>query len=165
MSVSSLRFDPNRHLWLVYPIAFVAVLIANGALVYFALSSWPGLAYDNAFERGRKYNQVLREEDRESRLGWRLEARYEAATARSGVLIVRAVDREGRPLVDLGVAAALTRPVGGGVADRAVELRAEAPGVYAATIDVPLPGQWEARLTAIDAAGERVHEAYRFVVR
>ncbi len=165
MSARILRFDPNRHLWLVYPVAFVAVLIANGALAYFALSSWPGLAYDNAFERGRKYNQVLREEDRENRLGWRLETKYEATGALEGALVVRAADREGRPLVDLGLAATLVRPVGGAVPDRALDLRAEAPGVYAARVEVPMAGQWEVRVIAEDGAGGRAHEAYRFVVR
>ena len=159
------RFDPNRHLWLVYPIAFVAVLIANGALVYFALSSWPGLAYDNAFERGRKYNQVLREEDRESKLGWRLDAGYEPTGARAGVLTVRVSDRDGAPLSDLGLAATLVRPIGGTVPDRAFDLRASAPGVYAAAIETPLVGQWEVRVTAVDATGERVHEFHRFFVR
>lgn len=159
------KFDPNRHLWLVYPIAFVAVLIANGALVYFALSSWPGLAYDNAFERGRKYNQVLREEDRESKLGWRFEAIYEPAGERAGALVVRASDRDGRPLTDLGLAATLVRPVGGAVPDRPIDLRAQAPGVYAARFDVPMAGQWEVRLIAVDLAGDRAHEAHRFVVR
>jgi nitrogen fixation protein FixH len=159
------RFDPNRHLWLVYPIAFVAVLIANGALVYFALSSWPGLAYDNAFERGRKYNQVLREEDRESKLGWRLEATYESRGERAGTLTLRAADRDGRPLGDLGVAATLVRPLGGALPDRALELRATAPGVYAAAIEVPVSGQWEVRVIAAGAAGDRAHETHRFFVR
>ncbi|MFM7344294.1 MAG: FixH family protein [Tagaea sp.] len=159
------KLDPNRHLWLVYPVAFIAVLIANGALVYFALSSWPGLAYDNAFERGRKYNQVLREEHCESKLGWRIETAFEADGARAGDLVVRAADRDGRPLVDLDLMAVLVRPVGGTVPDRPVDLRAQAPGVYAARVDVPMAGQWEVRLTAIDPAGDRAHEAHRFVVR
>jgi nitrogen fixation protein FixH len=159
------RFDPNRHLWLVYPIAFVAVLIANGALVYFALSSWPGLAYDNAFERGRKYNQVLRQEDRESKLGWRLDAEYESSDARTGTLTVRVADRDGQPLTDLGLTATLVRPVGGSMPDRVLDLRAQAPGVYAARLDVPMAGQWEVRMIAVDSAGERAHESYRFFVR
>jgi nitrogen fixation protein FixH len=159
------RLDPNRHLWLVYPIAFVAVLIANGALVYFALSSWPGLAYDNAFERGRKYNQVLRDEDRESRLGWRLEAKYEASGERAGTLTLRATDKDGKPLADLGVAATLLRPLGGAVPDRAIELRASAPGVYATRIELPVSGQWEVRVIAAGAAGDRAHETHRFFVR
>jgi nitrogen fixation protein FixH len=159
------RFDPNRHLWLVYPIAFVAVLIANGALVYFALSSWPGLAYDNAFERGRKYNQVLREEDRESKLGWRIETIYESTSERVGTLTVRATDRDGSPLVDLGLTATLVRPLGGSLPDRALDLRARAPGVFAAAIEVPLSGQWELRVTAVDPGGDRAHEAHRFFVR
>jgi nitrogen fixation protein FixH len=159
------RFDPNRHLWLVYPIAFVAVLIANGALVYFALSSWPGLAYDNAFERGRKYNQVLREEDRESKLGWRLDAKYEAVGERVGTLKLRVADRDGAPLTDVALTATLVRPLGGATPDRALELRAQAPGLYAATIEVTASGQWELRLTAVDSTGERAHETYRFFVR
>jgi len=159
MNVAGFRLSPERHLWLVYPLAFVAVLIANGALVYFALSSWPGLAYDNAYERGRKYNQVLREEDRESALGWKMEIHRDG-----DVVTVRTLDATEKPLSDLDVTAILVRPVGG-TPNRTYKFRSVAPGTYTGAIELPLPGQWELRVVAENAQGARVHEFVRFFVR
>lgn len=159
MNVAGFRLSPDRHLWLVYPLAFVAVLIANGALVYFALSSWPGLAYDNAYERGRKYNQVLREEDRANALGWKLEVQRDG-----DVVTVRTLDAGERPLTDLDVTAILVRPVGG-TPNRTYKFRSVAPGTYTVSIELPLPGQWELRIVAEDSAGGRAHEFVRFFVR
>jgi nitrogen fixation protein FixH len=159
MNIAGFRWSPDRHLWMVYPLAFVAVLIANGALVYFALSTWPGLAYDNAYERGRKYNQVLREEDRENALGWKVETHREGDR-----VTVRVIDAEARAITDLDVTAILVRPVGG-TPNRVYKFGSVAPGTYTGEIELPMPGQWELRVVAANAAGDRAHEFVRFFVR
>jgi nitrogen fixation protein FixH len=148
----------DRYLWVVFPLMFLFVASANGALVYFAMTSWPGLAYENASERGRKFNRVLAEEEKESALGWKLDLRYS-----EGAVIVDARDRDGQVLVDLAVSGTLVRPLGG-TDDRKLEFRPVGPGRYEAAAELPLKGQWEVRLVA-DRMGERSHSAMRFVVR
>jgi len=148
----------DRYLWVVFPLMFLFVASANGALVYFAMTSWPGLAYENASERGRKFNRVLAEEEKESALGWKLDLRYS-----EGAVIVDARDRDGQVLVDLAVSGTLVRPLGG-TDDRKLEFHPVGPGRYEAAAELPLKGQWEVRLVA-DRMGERSHSATRFVVR
>lgn len=148
----------DRYLWVVFPLMFLFVATANGALVYFAMTSWPGLAYENASERGRKFNRVLAEEEKESALGWKFVVRYA-----DGSVVVNAKDRDGQALVDLALAGTLVRPVGG-TEDRKLEFRPAGPGRYEASADLPLKGQWEVRLVA-DRMGERSHSASRFDIR
>ncbi len=148
----------DRYLWIVFPLMFLVVMAANGALVYFALSSWPGLAYENASERGRKFNQVLAEEEKESALGWRFDIGYAG-----GRVVVAALDRDGRSLTDLELSGTLVRPLGG-VANRRLEFRPSGPGRYEAIADLPLKGQWEVRLLA-ERMGERAHDAARIMTR
>ncbi len=148
----------DRYLWVVFPLMFLVVLAANGALVFYALSTWPGLAYDNASERGRKFNQVLAEEERESALGWKFAIGY-----LDGAVVVEARDREGRSLTDLNMEGTLVRPLGAS-SDAKLAFRPAGPGRYDAPVELPLKGQWEVRLTA-ERMGERAHDANRFIVR
>lgn len=148
----------DRWLWLVFPLMFLVVAFANGVMVYYALSTWPGLAYANASERGRKFNQVLAAEERESALGWTFALRFA-----DGRLAVDARSRDGTALTDLELAATLVRPLGG-TDDVRIVLRPDGPGRYAAAVDLPLKGQWEVRLVA-ERMGEKAHSAQRVLVR
>ncbi len=148
----------NRYLWLVFPAMFAVVLAANVVLVYFALASWPGLAYENPSERGRKFNQVLQAEEKAHGLGWRFALRYVDASVE-----MRIADARGAAIEDLTLTGTLVRPLGE-IADTRLSFGAVAPGVYRAPVDLVAPGQWEVRVAA--TRGEaRAHEALRFVVR
>lgn len=148
----------NRYLWLVFPAMFAVVLAANVVLVYFALASWPGLAYENPSERGRKFNQVLQAEEKAHGLGWNFALRYV-----DNAVEVQVVDASGAALDDLALTGTLVRPLGA-IADMPLAFGAVAPGVYRAPVDLVAPGQWEVRVAA--TRGEaRAHEALRFVVR
>ena len=50
-------------------------------------------------------------------------------------------DRDGRPLDGLAVRAFLVRPTSAGH-DRAATLEAQGEGLYRATVELPLPGEW-----------------------
>ena len=148
----------DRRLWLVFPLMFLVVASANGVMVYYALSTWPGLAFANASERGRKFNQVLAAEEKENAVGWTFALRLD-----DGRLTVDARSRDGTALADIELSATLVRPLGG-TDDVGVVLRPEGPGRYAAAIALPLKGQWEVRLVA-ERMGDKVHDAQRILVR
>ncbi len=148
----------DRNLWIVFPLMFLVVFGANGALVYFAVKSWPGLAYENASERGRKFNQVLAAESLENKLGWRFDIRRDG-----DVVVLDARDSSGNPLTDLDVSGTLVRPLGN-IENRRLAFHPAGKGRYEAPLDAPLKGQWEVRFAA-ERSGERVHGADRFVIR
>jgi nitrogen fixation protein FixH len=148
----------DRYLWIVFPFMFLVVFSANGLLVYFALTSWPGLAYENASERGRKFNQILSEESLEDKLGWHMDVRRDG-----NVVVLEARDPQGAPLSDLDVTGTLVRPLGN-VADTKLSFHPVGGGRYEASVDIPMKGQWEIRYAA-SRLGDRAHGAARFLER
>jgi nitrogen fixation protein FixH len=143
---------PRRSAWI--PWVFVGgmgiVVAVNMVFVFFALTTFTGTTVPRAFERGRQYDLVMAEAARQAALGWQVDLALVGNR-----LTVTARDAEGRPLVAT-VEGALHRPL----QDLAlpVGFRPVGSGRWAGETDVPLPGQWEARitLTAPDGAHKEV---------
>lgn len=151
---------PRRFDWMpwIFALGMLVVVAVNGALVYFAFSSWYGLAADHAYERGRAYNKVLEAADRQEALGWSLTAALRPVAG--GVeLVVGLSDRDGRALEGLTVTAVLERPVGQ-AERRQAALTMQSPGRYVARLNELPRGQWIARIGA-DGAGAHVVSARR----
>jgi len=169
MTAEPVDHDPRRGRWI--PWTFVAffgvVLIANGIMLTVALRTWTGLSTDNAYERGLVYNDTLARLAEGEALGWRTGIAFEpeadpAPGRHAGRLTIEAAASDGRPLDGARVTAELVRPTVYGH-DFSVALRPAGPGVYAAELDLPLPGQWEVRATVAAERGT-VETGARFLV-
>lgn len=152
----------------LYPLIFVAamavVVLVNAGMVTAALTTFSGVAHDNAFGRGLAYNQVLAEVERQERLGW--QATVTLGTARAdGVrsVSVALVDAQGRALSDGVATARFVRPVEKGVPVDAA-LVETVPGRYEGETALPARGQWDLRI-AIVRAGERADLTKRIFVK
>lgn len=126
---------------------FGTIFAVNGAFVYFALDSWPGLRYDNAYERGIHYNKILDAAKTQSALGW-----HSIITVRNDdgghLLEARVIGADGAPVTGLQIKAQLSRPTHEGM-DSMLDLSAAAtPGTYGATLKLPEPGRWQAEIVA-----------------
>jgi len=158
----------RRDRWI--PWTFVAgmavVVVVNAIMVFFALSTFTGTTVERSYERGRLYNQVLAEAERQARLGWRFTLVWEPAGDGSlaGRLILTATDATPAPLDRLRIDASLLRPL-----ERpqpiALGFTEAGPGRYVAPITLPKPGQWELRLEARRGADGPVDWRQRFVAR
>lgn len=127
--------------WLIVA-GFALVILVNGIMVYFAMSSFTGLQTEGHYQRGLDYNDVLAAEAAEEKLGWSVAVDF-AETGKDRVrLSVRAADKAGNPLNDAGVRVRLVRPVQAGH-DMDVTLAAEGDGLYAADVELPMRGQWD----------------------
>jgi nitrogen fixation protein FixH len=132
---------PRRSAWI--PWVFVGgmgvVVAVNAVFVWLALSTFTGTTVPRAFERGRQYDLVMAEAARQAALGWQVEV-----ALAGNRLTVTAHDAEGRPLTAT-VAGALHRPL----QDLAlpVAFRPVGSGRWTGAAEIPLPGQWEARIT------------------
>jgi len=160
----SSQIEPRSSRWIPWTFVglFAVMLIANGALVFFALDSWTGLSTKHAYQRGITYNRVLADERVETALGWRLATSLVATEPGRGRIEVRIEDRAGTPVDDAEVRALLRRPLREGF-DAKVALDALGGGRYAAAVAVPLPGQWEVRVLARRGA-DSVHDRARFTL-
>lgn len=133
--------DPRRSRWI--PWAFAGglglVVAVNMVLVYFAISTFTGVTVPRSYERGRGYEAVLAEAARQDALGWTA-----GVALTGGTLRVVAADREGRP-VHGRVEGVLLRPLEG--TEVPLAFAPTGGGRWAAEVEPPQRGQWEARLT------------------
>ncbi len=139
------------------------VVAVNAGMVTMAIKTFPGLAHESAFERGLTYNRVLAEVDRQERLGWILRAAFTPAAPHEGIFRVQLSDRDGQSLSGARLLATFVRPLGGDTSVH-VELNEEAIGTYAAPLQLPSSGQWDARVSVM-RAGERFESTQRLFIR
>lgn len=151
------REAPRRGRWIpwIFVGGMLTVVAVNAVMVTAALTTFTGVTVGRAYERGRAYNEVLREAARQDALGWRAEL-----SLSDQMLRVTVLDREGRPVAGR-LDGALVRPVEG--AAQPLDFAALAPGSWIAAI-AGHPGQWEARLTLTGAEERRLDIRQRFVL-
>lgn len=147
MTVSQLYSEdqPERKSrWI--PWAFVAffgvVVIVNGIMLSFAISSFNGLSTDGAYDRGLSYNDVLAEQEAQEALGWQLAAGAEQLGDGMIDVQLRAIDADGQPVTRADVTVLLSRPISNDH-DFTVELDYRGDGLYGAEVAIPLDGLWD----------------------
>jgi nitrogen fixation protein FixH len=145
----------RRGRWIpwVFVGGMLLVVVVNGVMVYFALSTFPGLTTQNSYDRGRSYNRIIEEAARQDALGWRAEV---ALRGERIALVV--LDREGRAVEGL-VEAELARPLEG----TRVALGAARPRDGFALPELRA-GQWEFRGAFTDARGQRFDIRQRLIL-
>lgn len=154
----------GRHvLWLVLGF-FAVVLAVNGALVVFALSSWSGLATENAYLKGLKYNDTIAAAREQEALGWTSRVLLKAGAEGHGTIVLRLTDADGRTLSGLDVSVRMMRPASSRF-DRVPVLAPTPDGTYAGEVPLPLAGQWIVEVSAADRRGARYTMVHREVVR
>jgi nitrogen fixation protein FixH len=139
--------------------ALGVVVVVNGALAYFAVSSSTGLVTEHPYESGTGYNRVLDAAAESDALGWHGTLGFVAAEGREGELAVALTDRAGRPLDGLSVSAVVTRPVEP-LPDLRLPLADAGGGRYHSRLALSKPGQWEVRVAA-----RRGTEIFQFAQR
>ena len=134
----------GRHV-LIAILAFFGVIFAvNGVMTYFALNTFSGLAVDDAYRKGLRYNQQIAAADAQTAKGWQGELVYHDGP---GVLRLVLVDKADLPLRNLRVEGVLGRPASA-QEDRPIAFVQTTPGVYEASVGLLPGGQWSARLAA-----------------
>jgi len=154
MSESSMT--ERRSVWIpwIFVGGMAIVVVVNGVMVWFALSTFPGLSTAQSFDRGRAYNQVLAEAARQDAFGWSA-----GVALREGRIAVALTDRDGRAVEGL-LRAHLVRPLG---SSTRVELGSATPREGFDLPDLPA-GQWELRGTFTDAQGRRLDIRQRLMI-
>jgi nitrogen fixation protein FixH len=143
----------SRWIPWVFVGGMLLVVVVNGFMAFYAISTFSGLTTGQAYDRGRAYNNVLEDAARQDALGWTAVVRLD------GGRIARSVtDRAGAPVQGI-VEAHLLRPIEG----TRVELGTSTPQQGFATPDLA-PGQWEFRGSLTDGYGQRLDIRQRLLV-
>lgn len=135
------------------------VILVNGALVYYAVSSFTGLATNDAYDKGLAFNHTVAAVDAQAARGWQVEVSTRVAGGRLD-LAADFRDRAGTPLDGMTVEGYLVRPTSAGH-DRAIRLAALGDGRYGAETALPLPGEW--LLTVAARRGDETWQSTRRV--
>lgn len=132
---------------------FALIFAANGAFIYYAVTSFPGLEVDSSYRAGQEFAGEMEAAAAQAARGWNVSAR---ARLDGGRLILDATfaDKAGAPERALAVTAHLEHPANVAF-DRTVVLAETAPGRYTAELDGVNPGQWSLVLDA-SADGQRL---------
>jgi len=139
--------NPCRWIPWAFVGAFAAVIVVNGALAYFAVSSSTGLVSEHPFESGNGYNRVLDAAAAQDRLGWRGNVHLDPSAADAAAVVVQLADQAGRPLTAASVTARIARPVEP-MPEIVLPLVETTAGRYEGTTALARRGQWDVRIAA-----------------
>ena len=147
--------------WRWFPAAMlgsIAVVFAvNGAMIYAAVSTFPGQAGDDGFDLSNAYARVQDAAARQAALGWQLALEPDAG----GHLVARVTGGGGAPLFGVAVAARAERPVGPAAA---TPLRFDDGGGGRLVSLETLPaGRWTVQVTIV-ASGETLTTTRRLTL-
>lgn len=137
----------GRQVLYVLLAMFGVVLLVNGIFLYFALSTHPGEAVSDGYNKGLRYNDTLAEVAGQRALGWRPELRFTQKGPRAGNMIIQFRDADGTPITGLEVEAMVRRPADSSH-DRMIRFSSSKPGIHGARLQVPLAGNWDLHITA-----------------
>ena len=151
--------NPNpvrRSAWIpwIFVGFFGVVLAVNATMIYVAVDTWTGLWGESGsrYQQGLQYNDRLADVAEQAAMGWTVDHGFDRGDPRAGTLWVTLQDAYDTALTRAEVTARLVRPTHTGH-DFAVPLTAIGDGRYAATVSVPLSGQWEVDIIADHARG------------
>lgn len=137
VAAPSPRSLTGRHVLIGLVIFFGVMFVANGLLVYYALSTFSGGDRPNPYRSGLNYNETIAEAEQQAVLGWSAKAHYDEGASR---LTLHFNDSDAVPVTGLLLSGTLIRPAEDSD-DRAVTFREWREGVYVS--DVALrPGNW-----------------------
>lgn len=142
--------DPRRGRWIPWAIvAFFGVVAAvNLVMIWLAISTWPGLETDRAYEEGLAYNRTLEAKARQDALGWQGEITGKMTRGFEAELTLRVNDADGAPLTGAVAVVRLLRPTSEGH-DLIADLHELGAGSYRAAVTLPLAGIWDAEVTVV----------------
>ena len=131
------RSVTGRHVLIGLVIFFGIMFVANGFLVYYAVSTFSGGDRPNPYRSGLNYNETIAAAEQQAALGWSAQADYDVDAGR---LTLRFADSAAAPVTGLDLSGMLGRPAVSH-RDRAVTFREWREGEYVADVALD-PGNW-----------------------
>ena len=143
-------------------VAFFAVVITvNGIMTYFAIDTFSGIETEDAYRKGRDFNQEIQLAMAEKELGWHVTVVEEKILPKSEfttgpmplhMVTIHVKDKSGDLMRGLLIEGSIIRPVVKGF-DQAVWFRPMPNGSYVAAADLPDEGNWQLKAVIKDGDG------------
>ncbi len=153
----------GKH-FLISILSFFGVIIGmNVVFVYFATNTWTGLSKDNAYVDGLNYNKTIEAAQVQSALKWQSQLSL-TSIGDQYLLSFELEDQHAQKLSGFKVEAKIGRPTLQDH-DQNLVLAESKAGIYEATFDLPLNGQWHVSLQAMSADDKPYQIEQRFFVK
>jgi len=130
---------------------FTLIISVNVVMVYLAITTFSGLETDDAYRKGRDYNETLATAARQNALGWSSRISLSKIEDGNAVLSVIFADLQGQPIVGLEIEANIRRPTTDRF-DITISPSEAGNGEYRQAFKIPAPGNW---LVTIEARNEK----------
>lgn len=154
-------FKSDRWIPWTFVGGFAVILLANGIMVFSALSSWNGVSTNDPYRRGLGFNKELAARQRTRDLAWQIAAKITKSGERN-ILTLSLRDKNGRPIPSASVKANFRRPIEKGL-DFSVAVKPTGHGRYKASVNLKRPGQWQVDFHIL-SKGNQVVASRRFVI-
>ena len=143
-------FQFTGRMFLVGIVVFFGIVIAaNLIMANYALGEFDGVVEEDAYRKGRDYNDVLDAAKAQAALGWQDRHSFEA-----GTFVFHLQDDGGAPVGDISVELEVRRPARADL-DQRLTLAPGPDGGWLTRVDLPLAGLWYFRVH-VSRGGEKV---------
>ena len=153
----------GKHVLLAMLGFFAVIFVVNGVFTYFALSTFTGVSANDAYRRGRDYNQTIEAAERQKELGWNVQVEHRFVADGAFELSIRPRDKDGALMTGLVIEARMARPTQADL-DRTISVRETEAGLYRGSVDLPSKGLWDLELRAGRGSGTDFISHNRIVV-
>ena len=144
----------GRAVLIVLLTFFAVVASVNGAMIYFATSTFGGVEVASSYKAGLQFeNEVAAAKAQDAR-HWRVDAHLDRAGAGAAAIAVALHDAAGRPVNSVDVSARLVHPADARH-DHDIALQAAGDGLYKGQTDAALSAQWDL-VIEVTRGGERL---------
>jgi nitrogen fixation protein FixH len=137
----------GHHVLGLFLTFFAAVFVANGAMIYSALSTHTGLVANEPYRKGLHYNERIAADVRQTKMGWV----QTLVVSPDGRVSLTLAEPDGRAVRGLRIEGVLGRP-STSRHDLRLVLAEQAPGRYEAQSAALPEGNWIVTLEAWTAA-------------
>lgn len=122
---------------------FGFIFAVNGAMIYFAVGSFPGTVTDSSYRDSQRFNAEIAAARAQAERGWKVATHTERSADGHAVVRIEARDAAGKPLTGIAFKATLQRPTDRRE-DRVVALGAVPgrEGVFQGLTEGVAAGQW-----------------------
>jgi nitrogen fixation protein FixH len=118
--------------------------------VYITISqkTWRGLATEDGYQKGLKYNESIKAVKKQKELGWNLRIEYQPSHSREGFLQIDLFDKNNQNIRNADLISNFRRPAQEGN-DFSLPLKFNSETYqYGSKVEFPLIGQWDIEIVA-----------------
>ena len=82
----------------IFAAFFSTFIIVDIAYIIIAEKTWRGMATEDGYQKGLKYNQTISAVKKQKELGWILQIKYNSSITKTGVLSVSLTDKNNQKM-------------------------------------------------------------------